>query len=167
MSLVMTVRRRGRSRRLLFTTLSYRLDSFDYLGIAGAAAEVPGDGFSDLGFGRGGVMIEESSGAQDHSGGAETTLDGSIIEEGLLEWREPLFRGDSFDGGNLAAFTLSGQDQAGVDRPAVKDDSAGAAFTDPAAFFGAGEMEFFPEEIKEAEVGLDLECVFLAVNCDV
>ncbi len=123
---------------LLSTAISHSLDGFNYLGVAGAAAEVAGDGFSDLGFGRGGVMIKESSGAQDHSGGAETALDGSIVEEGLLEGGESIFRSDSFYGGYLAAFTLSGQNQAGVDRPAVKDDGAGAAFTDSAAFFGAG-----------------------------
>lgn len=152
---------------MLFPAVSYRLNGFNYLGIAGAAAEVAGDGFSDLGFGRGWVMIEESSGTQDHSGGAETALDGSIVEEGLLEGRESVFRGDSFNGGDLAAFTLAGQNQAGVDRPSVKDDGAGTAFTDPAAFFGTGEMEVLPEEIEEAEVGIYLECVFLAVNRDV
>ena len=43
---------------LLFTAVSYSLDGFDYLGVAGAAAEVAGDGGPNLGFGRSRVMIE-------------------------------------------------------------------------------------------------------------
>ena len=112
-------------------------------------------------------MIQKSGGAQDHSGGAETALDGSIIEERLLEGREVVFRGNSFDGGDLSAFTLAGQDQAGVYRPAVKNDGTGTAFADPATFFGAGKVEFFPEEVEEAEGGIDAEGVGDAVNRDV
>jgi len=112
-------------------------------------------------------MIQKSGGAQDHSGGAETALDGSIIEERLLEGREVVFRGDSFDGGDLTTFTLASQDQAGVYRPAVKNDGTGTAFSNPAAFFGTGKVEFFPEEVEEAEVGIDAKGVGDAVNCDV
>ncbi len=100
-------------------------------------------------------MIEESGGAHDHPGGAEAALDGAVVEEGLLEGIESAFRGDSFDGGNFTAFTLAGQDQAGVDRPAVEDDGAGAALADSAAFLGPGETEVVPEEIQQAEVGGD------------
>ena len=112
-------------------------------------------------------MIEESSGAHDHAGGAESTLDGSPVDKRLLESGEPIFRGDSFYGGYLQSFALPGQDQTGVNRPAVEENSTGAAFSDSAAFFGAGEVEFFPEEIEEAEVGGDAEGAGDPVDCDI
>ena len=111
-------------------------------------------------------MIEESTGTHDHPGGAEPALDRAVVEKSLLERREPVFRGDSFDGGNLPAFTLAGQNQTGVDRPAIKDNGAGAALADAAAFLGAGEMEIIPEKIKEPEIGIDPEGMGDAINCD-
>ena len=112
-------------------------------------------------------MMQKSGGAQDHSGGAETALDGAIVEKRLLEGVQSIFRGDSFYSGDLTTFTLASQDQAGVYRPTVKNDGTGTAFANPAAFFGAGKVEFFPEEVEEAEVGGDAKGVGDAVNCDV
>ncbi len=50
----------------------------------------------------------------------------------------------------LCAFGLQDGDEAGVDEVSVEDDGAGSAFAFSAAFFGAGEVEVFAEDVEEA-----------------
>ena len=50
----------------------------------------------------------------------------------------------------FGAFGLEDGDEAGVDEFAVDEDGAGAAFAFAAAFFGAGEVEVFAEDVEEA-----------------
>ena len=58
--------------------------------------------------------------------------------------------GEAFDGGDVGAFGLEDGDEAGVDEVSVDEDGAGSAFAFAAAFFGAGEVEVFAEDVEEA-----------------
>jgi hypothetical protein len=125
------------------------LDGFEDAHIAGAAAEVSGEAFLDLGKGGVGVFVEEVVGGEDHARGADAALGAASFEEALLNWVEVAFGGDSLDGAERCAVGLQGGDEAGVDEVSVEEDGAGSAFAFSAAFFGAGEAEVFAEDVEE------------------
>ena len=89
-------------------------------------------------------------GGEDHAGGADAALGSAVFEEALLDGVEFFVDGDAFDGGDVCAFGLQGGDEAGVDEFAVHEDGAGAALAFAAAFFCAGEVEVFAEDVEEA-----------------
>ena len=97
-------------------------------------------------------MHEQSLGGHDHAGGAETALDGSFLNEDLLDLVQFPILLQTFDGQDALAFQLAGKYQAGVHGLAVDDDGAGAALTLAAAFLGTGEAQVLPQEIQQALV---------------
>ena len=61
------------------------LDGVEDAHVAGAAAEVSGEAFLDLGEGWVGVFVEEMVGGQDHARGADAALGSAAFEEALLD----------------------------------------------------------------------------------
>jgi len=70
-----------------------------------------------------------------------------------------------FDGFDLFAMYLAGGNQAGIDRFAVNNDRAGAAFALAATFLGPGQEQFFPEQFKQSDRWIRFDSHFLAVYC--
>ena len=86
-------------------------------------------------------------GGEDHAGSADSALGSAVFEEALLDGVEFFVDGEAFDGGDVGAFGLENGDQAGVDEVSVEEDGAGSAFAFSAAFFGAGEVKVFAEDV--------------------
>jgi len=56
---------------------------------------------------------------------------------------------DALDGGDVRARGLAGQHGAGLYRPAIDMDDAGAALAGVAADMGAGQVQIFAQEMDE------------------
>src|SRR5439155_20891649 len=69
-----------------------------------------------------------------------------------------------FDGLDLRAGHLNGQQQAGADGDAAEPDRAGAADAVLAADVRAGQPECVPEEVREQQARLHLLAVSAAVD---
>ena len=104
-------------------------------------------------------------GGEDHAGSADSALCTSTLEEALLDGVELLVDSYSFDGSDVCAFCLQGGDEAGVDQFSVHEDGAGAALAFAAAFFCAGEVEVFAEDVEEALHGRDFDGLLFVVDC--
>ena len=96
----------------------------------------------------------------DEAGRADAALQGRLFEEGLLQRVQLVVAGDAFDGRDVGALDLDGEDAAGVDQAAVQDDGAGAAVAVVAAFLGAGEADALAQDFEQAValVGEELAC---------
>ncbi len=64
----------------------------------------------------------------------------------------------------VAAVGLHREDGAGLHRPAVQEDGAGAAVRRVAADVGAGEPQVLADEVDEQQARLDVGLVLLAVD---
>ena len=84
-----------------------------------AAADVAGEGGLDLILGGIGVLVEESFGGYDPSGGAETAVGGYADVAYSLEWVEIGGGTYSFDGLDVFAGGFGGEGVAGVDWRAI------------------------------------------------
>ncbi len=100
---------------------------------------------------RRGVSIEHRFRGHDHPRCAKSALEGGVVHKGLLDGVElsGLFVGQAFDGGNLAAMALHGQSHARQYRGAVHDDRAGTAGTLITPDLGPGQIESFPEGMRQ------------------
>jgi hypothetical protein len=92
------------------------LDCRNDLVVTGAAAQITGDGRLDLGFIGIRVGVKQGLGGIDHSGRAETALNGSFCDESGLK-RMRFFCSDALNGRDLSSVCLRGQQQTGVNRP--------------------------------------------------
>src|SRR6266545_4075337 len=109
-------------------------------GVGTAAAEVPREAVMDLGQRRVGVLVEQGLGGHDEARGTEAALLCVVLDEGGLERMELVDRAETLDGLDPGVLGLDRQDAAGVDRPAVQEDGAGAARAAVADPLGAGEL---------------------------
>src|SRR5690349_12930556 len=92
-----------------------KLDGFDDLGVASAAAEVAGEGVLDLvAAGIGGVS-EKGSAGDEEAGCAVATLRRAALGERQLERVEDVVAGEALDGGDGGVLSFDGEQQAGKD----------------------------------------------------
>src|SRR2546423_14772199 len=119
-----------------------RLDRFDDLRVAGAAADVTGDGEADLLFARPRIRVEQRLRHHDHARRAEAALRAAVADEALLQRVQLAVLAEAFDRLQRRAMRLHREDEARAHRLAVQDDGAGAAVADVAALLGAGETGF-------------------------
>jgi hypothetical protein len=89
-----------------------------------------------------------------------------VLQEGFLEsvklpsLSQPLYSEDFFISG------IQRQDQAGIHRLALKEDSAGTAMPAIATLLSAGEPQLFPEHIQKGMVGFYHHLSQDAVDCE-
>jgi hypothetical protein len=128
----------------------YRLKN---LQVAGAAAKIAGERFADL-VARGvRICIEQSFGGNENRGSAVAALRRAKVSEGFLQRVQRAIRAEAFNGDYFSSVALDSQEQAGEDRFAVEEDSAGAAFAQFAAMLRAGVVEIFAEDFEQGFIG--------------
>ena len=137
------------------TNVTSFLDRGDDGGVAGAAAEMPGEHVHDLLAGRIAAGEQVVGGDQD-AGRAEAALERVMALEGLLERREQRIAGERFDRLHLRAVDLDGEHAAGAHRDAVEPHRARSADAVLAADMGSREAQAMAEEVAQEEPRLDL-----------
>src|SRR6266540_2426611 len=148
--------RRARGRLLGSHGLSRRLDRLHDVHVAGAPADVAGDGPPNLLLGGLRISIEQRSARQHHGWGAEPALETVFLLERALDRMElPVLR-QPLHGGDRAAVGLNPEHRAGLHRNAVQKHRAGAAVRGVAAHVRAGEPEDVPDEMNQEQAGLDV-----------
>src|SRR6202790_325270 len=103
-------------------------DGFEDLKIAGAAAEVAGEGFADLVAGGICVLFGQGFWGDQDCGGAVAALGCAQVGEGVLQRMEVAVFAEAFHGEDALVVAFECEEQAGEDGLAVKKDGAGAAF---------------------------------------
>jgi hypothetical protein len=97
------------SRSIPFASISWRLilGSREYgtkdLRVAGAAAEIAGHPFDDIGFSGIRLMVEQAASGHDLAGRARTALQAVVVDEGALDGVELRALRESFDRAHRAA----------------------------------------------------------------
>jgi hypothetical protein len=89
-------------------------------------------------------------GREQHSRRTDSTLRGPVIDEGLLETRQPSTLGKTFYGNDLATFDLTHRDQTTVYDFTIDQDRTGAALAFPASLFRAGFAEIFAKHVEQS-----------------
>ena len=141
------------------------LDRLDDVVIAGAAAEIALEIFSDLLLARAGVGLHQVERRHHHPRRAETALQAVVFAEGVLHRVQgAVGLGDALDGQHLGALALHGEDGAALDRLAVDVHDAGAALAGVAADMRAGQSQFLAQQLHEQGAALDLGRGLLAVH---
>ena len=77
-----------------------------------------------------------------------------------------LLTGEAFDGLDVAALRIDGEDGAGVDALAVEDDGAGSTGAAVADLLGAGVIQVIAQRVEQRDAGLDGEVDGLAVDVE-
>ena len=152
------------SLRTALLATRHGLNRLHHLDVARAAAEVAGDGLTDLGLGGIRVPIEQSGRGDEETGRAETALHGSLGHEGLLQRAHPAVGRQPLDGRDLVALRVADQGEAGVDRRAVQQHHAGPALPVATSFLGPGETQPFAKTEQQRFAGLGVDVTHEAVH---
>ena len=145
--------RRGARRR--FLACRSPLDRANDRRVSGAAADLPGDGLPDLGFGRIGVSVEQRPGRHHHAGGAEAALQAVALHEALLHRVEFGALLEAFHGAHVAPTRHRGEHGAGLHRLLIHPHDAGSAVARIAAPVRPGEAELIAQEMHQQQATLD------------
>ena len=147
-----------------FALFGCPLDGPHDRGVAGAAADLSGDGLADgllVGVGH---PVEQGPRGDHHPGRAEPALQPVTLHEAFLHGVEPPVDLEALDRADAAATGHRREHGAGLHRFAVDVDDAGAAVTGVAAPMGPGEPQLVPQEMHEQHPGFDLGGHRLAVD---
>src|SRR6516225_8503711 len=125
----------------------HRLDDFR---VGGAAAQIAGEIIADAIIVGIGIFVEQLLDHQYEAGGAETALEGAVLDEGLLDRIEIAVPVEGFDGLDPGAVGEGGEIEAARHRAAVDDDGATAAQPLTAAFPRAIEAERVAHHLEQA-----------------
>src|SRR5215212_3095272 len=101
-----------------------------------------------------GLAPNEVDRREHHARRAEPALKAMVLTERLLYWMHLATLSQTFDSRDLVVPGLDGKHQAGADRDAVEQDSAGAAYAMLAADVNAGHTEAVTQEIGQKGAGL-------------
>jgi len=133
--------------------------------IAGATAQIAGNGNAHLLLGRVRIVAQEFDERRQNARRAEATLKPVVFMEGLLQGMQLVGRGrDALDGENIVAVRLHREHQAGTRRAIIEEYGACPANAVLAAEMGAGEAELVADEISQRHADLDFFLVPLAVH---
>ena len=144
-----------------------KLHGFDDVLITRAAAQVAFQQLADLALARLGVVRGQIHCAHHHAGGAKAALKAVAFLESRLHWvHGAVGFGQAFDGGDVRATGLRGQDVARLDGAPVHDDGAGAALGGVAADMGAGEFEVFAQGLHQQGVGGEVKAAGFAIDIE-
>src|SRR5271163_241716 len=140
-------------------------DRLDDVVIAGAAADVAFEPVADRGFVEmRALAIDEVDCGHDHARRAKPALQAVIVLERLLHRVQLAAGGEALDRRHLGVLAARGQNGAGLDRPAVEMDDAGAALRRVAADMGAGQAQVLAQELDEQrsriEIGRHMPAVY-------
>src|SRR5262245_51337081 len=158
-------RKSSRLRRLRPQPLRRIERRGDDILIAGATAEIAGNGDAHLLFGRVRIVAQELDERRQNPWRAEAALKPMVFMEGLLQGMQPVGRRrDALHGENIMAVRLHREHQAGTRRALIEEDRACPANAVLAAEMGAGEAELVAAEISQRHADLDFFLVPLAVD---
>src|SRR3569833_38187 len=124
-----------------------------------AAADVAGHELPDVLD----VLLDRRDRRHDLAGRAEPALQGVLVEERLLDWVQPILRGQAVHRCHRGLHR-GGQGEAGEHGPAVDVHGAGAALTAVAALLRAGEAEAFAQRVQQRHAGIDSELFGTAID---
>ena len=140
-------------------------DRLDDLRIAGAAADVGGNGFDDVLARRRGIVGQQRMGGEDHRRRAIAALHAVGLAECVLNGRELARPGrQALDGGDGVSVGLHREHQAGAHRRAVDQHGAGAADAVLAAGMRAGQQQLVAQAVEQARARLDLDRACFSVD---
>src|SRR5581483_1305498 len=148
----------GASRSL---PLDGGLDGREDLHVAGAAADVAGEGGLDVGARRARFVLEQRMRGDEEARRAEAALRAVLLVEGGLDGREARGRAEALHGRDGGALHVRERQEARAARLPVDEDGAGAAAALLAAGLGAGDPELLAKrgqergERRAVEVALD------------
>src|SRR5206468_441319 len=97
----------------------------------------------------GAARLEVGMRGDQHAGRAEAALHPVVVDERLLDRREPLGRAEPLDRQDLGAVDRRDGDEARAARLAVDEHGAGAAAALLAAGLGARDPELLAEDVEE------------------
>src|SRR5512134_10149 len=158
-----STRRRGLPRTFIAHPSRRFFYCFEDLLVAGASAQIAGDGFFDPLARRRLFFVEKRFRGHQDARRAIAALRGAEVGEGRLQRmqlrtaRQTLHRIDQFVG------ALHGENQAGKLRLAVDEHGAGAAFAELAAVLGAGKAEILAQHFEQRLVRCERRVGCLAV----
>src|SRR5262249_60507350 len=133
-------RSRPRSGGLLGTQLGGGvLNCIDDVLIAGAAAEIAFECFTDLGVRRVLRALEQFGRGHDHARRAVAALEAMLFPETFLQGMQPALGTQTFNGGEVRALGLNRENRAGLHGPAVQMNRAGTAQRGLTPDMGAGQ----------------------------
>ena len=119
--------------------------------IAGAAAQVPGEELAQLRVRIELAALQNLHRRHDKAGGAETALNGGLVDKGLLDVAElAVGPHQALQCADTLTLCPDSQIDAGVEALAVNDNIAGTAFSHLAALFHAGHVIVVPKHIGQA-----------------
>src|ERR1035438_1615503 len=133
--------------------------------VGAAAAKVAAQPFLDLFVGRIRIVVEEGFGRHDESRRAVAALLPVVVDEGFRD-RVRLAAGNAFDGLNVFALRVDGQNRAAIHGFAVEDDRAGAAGGPVAHALGAGQFQLIAQRIEQRDARLQVEGLRFAVDLE-
>ena len=99
------------------------------------------------------IRIEEHFCRYENAGSAVTALCGAEIRKGVLQGMKPSIFAKPFNGQNLPARALEGQNETGENRFAIQQNSASAAFAQFATVLRADMAEILAQDFQESLVG--------------
>ena len=102
------------------------------------------------------IFAEERGGRHELARRADTALEPTVIDERLLERRQPPFLGgEPLDSADLGSVHAERGEKAGGQQHAVHEHAAGATDADRAALFGPGQGEVLAQQVDEEPLGGD------------
>src|SRR5262249_56743300 len=110
------------------------------------------------------ALGDQARGGTDLAGGAVSTLEGVMLDEGLLQGMKCASLRQALDRRELCAILHDREREAGVDAPAVEQNGTGAALAVVAALFGPGEVEIEAQRIQQRGPRRDCQFALHAVD---
>src|SRR5712691_10134786 len=150
--------------RLLAGAWLPRTGWLDDVHVAGAPAEVAGDGPADVFLVRRRMLLEEGVAGHQHAGCAVAALEAMLCHEPLLKRMQLAVLFQALHRHDFLVAGLDGEHRARLHRSAVHEDGAGAAVGRVAPDMGAGQPQHVPDQVDQQEARLDVSLVLLAVD---
>src|ERR1700756_350073 len=153
-------------RRLSADLLRGLGDRGDDVGIAGAAADVPGEAVADLVLRAGTPAHDQVACGDQHRRRAVPALQRVALMKSLAQCRDDRIAGKAFDGLDLAIVAGDREHQAGARRLTVDKDRAGAAHAVLAAEMGPGQIAPFAQKVGQRQARRHVIGNLAAVDAD-
>ncbi|MCY1293266.1 hypothetical protein D9M70_425220 [compost metagenome] len=139
------------------------LGGVDDRAVAGAAAEVAGQGFQGVGLVEAIRLLLQGEHRHDEAGGAEAALRAVAVDHGLLHGVQLALVLEVFDGDQLLAVQGGDEGQAGVQAAVANafadqfadHHGAGTAVAGGAAFFGSGFADVLTQVVQHGDIGIE------------
>jgi hypothetical protein len=126
--------------------------------VADTATEIAGKAFFHFLFCGRRVIVQEGLCAHDHAWRAKPALEGSMVDEGLLERINDsrFWINQAFDGGDFFSIAFYGQGHAREHRLTIDQDGTGTACAVVAGYLCTGKTERFPEGMGKGMARVNL-----------